>query len=238
MILVTSDWHADALTAGVERFDDVRMHVERMVQVAIENEVDAFIFLGDLCNADTPRAWRALRLAVDVTTWLRERDIRSYWLTGNHDVIEDGHGSSTLLPLRGIATVFDNPCVGAFVVDDESRQFLALPFVPFSHAYDPVAFINDVEGPLDLVLSHLHIAGITPGTESDEYARGRSVLLPHRLIQKKWPDATILSGHYHEPQTFEGVEVVGSVERLTKNDVDGARSYMLLDWDHGKTQKK
>jgi len=230
-IYVTSDWHLDAVTAGVERFIDVREKAIDIVEKAINADADAFVFCGDLANPDSPsRMLRAVRVAVGIASAFRIAEIPMLWLTGNHDVIEDGYRTSTLTPLREIAQVADRPKTGTWHLSDEGRllTWMALPFTPASHPYDPEEFVDACDEDVELVFSHLNVHGIGPGSETKDFARGRSVFLPHRRILKKWPRCRIIQGHYHRPQTFEGVTVVGALERFTRADADEPRGWLVV----------
>lgn len=100
-ILVTGDWHLDARTAGLDRFEDLRAAVNWTVEVAEREHVDLYVMLGDLCDPDTTRSHRAIGLATETAAALADRAIAQVWIAGNHDVIEDGSGSTTMAALAG-----------------------------------------------------------------------------------------------------------------------------------------
>lgn len=247
-VLITSDWHLDWTTAGMNRFDDVFAAVNDTVQVAKRLKVDAFIFTGDLTNPDSLRAHAASEVAVLVaaTLW-NDHGIMSRWVVGNHDVVESG--SPTRLPLHTLASVralehaFGSTCVRVYDAPTVERfgdlAIVALPFVPRSHAYDPAEFVREVgvglgmpeveEGASVLVLSHLNIEGIESGSETTDMPRGREVFLPLADIRKRWPDAVIVNGHYHKRQTFNGVQIPGSLERLTFGEEANEPGFLIVE---------
>lgn len=233
MIVVTSDWHADATTMGVARFADIEAKVRRIVQLVIAQpeRVTAFVFCGDLADPDSPGAWAAAKLAVEVAARLSSEgcDVPTLWLTGNHDVMEDSSGAHSLMPVAPVGEVVDAPRVSSWCgLGGVPVTWMALPFVPRSRAYDPEAFVEEVTEDVQVVFSHLCVEGIGPGSETKDFARGREVFLPLTAIRRKWPRARIVQGHYHNPQTYEGIEVVGSLERLTRSDVGERRGYLIL----------
>lgn len=116
-ILVTGDWHLDARTAGFDRFEDLRSAVDWTVAFAAAAGVDLYVNLGDLCDPDTTRSHRAVGLACETAAALARHGIAQVWLAGNHDVIEDGTGSTTLAPLAGWARVHGGHPL--FVVGEE-----------------------------------------------------------------------------------------------------------------------
>lgn len=245
-LLVTSDWHLDAYTAGVQRFDDVAAAVQLTVDAAKKHKVDAYAFLGDLCDPPA-RSHRAVAYAIDVAHKLGKTP--SLWLTGNHDVIEDGHGTSTLQALKETVnsrvTVVDRPegglwpPIGAYVI--------CLPYTPRSHTYDPVAFIEEQAGEYKkhgkgrpaIVVGHLCIEGMHPGSETTEMPRGRDVFLPLAAIAEHFPDAFVLNGHYHKQcgpwadKHGNMVWIPGSLERLTFGEESNQPGYFIVEHPDG-----
>lgn len=236
--VVSSDWHLDWATAGHPRGLDVMIAIGESVDHAVEIGADLYIFTGDLTDPYSPRTHAAVSTAVQTAThlWI-EHGIMSRWLVGNHDVIEDGSGSHTLDPLHGLAVGLGGRAVGVF--SNPSREVfegdltvVALPFVARSHAYDPALYVSHVEAPNPgrvIVLGHLNIEGIESGSESSEMARGREVFLPIDEIRKRWPNAVIVNGHYHKRQLFNGVQVPGSLERLTFGEDTNEPGFLVVE---------
>lgn len=225
-LLIVSDLHLDAVTYGVERFEEVRDGLQQAVTAAIRAEVDRFACLGDVTDPGTNRAPRAIAAVVEAAQQLSKAGIASWWLTGNHDVVEDGSGAHTLLPLREArlngATVIDEPCM-------VHPQVLALPYVPLARSYDPEAFVRGCSGQPDLVIGHLNIASATPGSESGELARGRAMVWPTAAIRERWPGVLMLGGHYHRAGVYEGVHVVGSAARFSVDESDHVPAWLMVE---------
>ena len=242
-IVVSSDWHADATTSGLDRFEDVEWLVwDHVYATAVRERADLFLFLGDLCDPDNRRSHRAVALAHEVASALQSvASIPSRWLVGNHDVVEDGSGTSTLSALaaasrgRGEARrrwgpeVYEDPQVEQF----RYLPIVALPYPSRARAYDPAAFVESLSLPSDgplLFVGHLSIAGIHPGSESGELARGREVFWPVDVIRRRFGDrAVCLGGHYHRAQTFAGVRIVGSLERLRFDEEDHEPGFLVVE---------
>jgi len=233
-LMISSDWHLDATTAGVERRDDLEAAVAELALAVDERSIEAFLFLGDLTNPDNPRAWRAIEVAIRFALGLERRGIDQAWLTGNHDVVEDGRCSSTLLPLRGAGIrVIDSPGEQVFA----GHSLVAFPFTPSSHTYDPAEVVARASGGRmagrTIVASHLCVEGIEPGSEVAEFARGREVFLPVDAIARDLPGSLLLNGHYHARQTYRrsGIEVhvPGSIARLTRGERDNSPGYLIAE---------
>jgi len=231
-LVLTSDWHLDALTDGVPRWEEVEALVDHSVDVAIQESADLYIMGGDLCDPDGWNSARAMAKSIEVAVRLDNAGIPSVWVAGNHDVIEDGMGTTTMTPLvaADIAYhVFEQPGEVVF----KNLHLVGLPFTPSSHAYDPAKVVRELsrprKGEQTLVLGHLNLEGISAGSETTEMARGREVFWPIEAIRKKWPAATMLGGHYHHAQEFKGVHIIGSLARLRHDEEDHNPSLMILE---------
>jgi hypothetical protein len=238
--IVSSDWHADAVTAGEERFDEIEETADSIATYAIRSDRpesrSLFVFAGDLTDPDPPRCWRAARLAVQIAHRLSRANIPSIWITGNHDVLEDGHGSHSLMPIDAgpggsTARVVSKPTMVQLFDAREGRddcQVLCLPYVPRSHNYDPIAFVEGRILKPHLVVGHLMVEGIEPGSETKDFARGRDIFLPLEVITKRWPGVPIVNGHYHAGRIFRGIHIPGSIARLTVGEVHNSPRYLEI----------
>jgi len=260
-LVITSDWHSDWSTYGVPRWRDVERAVYASVEHAVNIGAGGYLFGGDLADPDTGGAsYRSSGLAIDVAAHLSKAKIPSVWIRGNHDVYEDGSGASTLTPLAMAAKHFPGVYVAEeprlFGVWKD-LAVLCLPFMPVSHGVD-MELTSDVLWPESglhspgcdlekecscgasekppprvLVLSHLTVPGIHPGTETTEMPRGREILYPFTATRRA---AFRVQGHYHERQLFspppgEGVELIipGSLARLAFGEEDHEPGFLVLD---------
>ena len=236
-ILACSDFHMDWVTDGVERFEELERSANEVVDCAIEEEVDLFLFLGDLCNPGTSRAHRAVASASHCARRLTQAGIQSMWLSGNHDVAEDGHGTSTVGSLGDLTharAVVEPRC------DIHGQAYvISLPFTPRSHQYDPAEFVAKVianlgQGQIEMpviVMGHLNIEGIGPGSEADEFARGRNVFFPSAAVGELMARYNVLAlnGHYHGPQTFGEVVIPGALGRLTHGEEKNTPGFIIAE---------
>jgi DNA repair exonuclease SbcCD nuclease subunit len=225
-LVACSDPHFDRVTCGVPRFEEVKDSMKATVEAAIEHRATAWLCLGDIMDPDCgPVAFKVLELLLSLTTRLLSHGIRPVFLAGNHDVVESGEGTSTLTPLRSVkgVSLFERP--GTLDLG-EGVELLALPFTPSSHGYDVAEFVRDNLRPGMVVLSHLVVPGITPGSETTEMPRGREVRLPVDLLKEN----LVLQGHFHKRQIFEGnIHVIGSLARLTFGEEQNEPGYLLVE---------
>lgn len=225
-LCITSDWHLDKFTAGLCRFEDVTRSVRAVVALAKSERCDGFVFTGDLADPG-PAAHRCSAFAIEVASDLASAGIWSRWLVGNHDVVEDGSGSSTLSPLAAVpGEIVDRDFlsrpidvwgyrVGEWLSEDVLA--VALPHPARGRGYDPEAFVRGETAPawvreaaaggmrlgedearVVLVFGHLTVPGIERGSEVLDMPRGREVSYPVEAIRERWGDrAVCLNGHYH-----------------------------------------
>jgi DNA repair exonuclease SbcCD nuclease subunit len=240
--VVVSDLHLDHVSSGISRFEEVEAAVQRTVEVAIERDVDAWIFLGDAMDPDSGSCvFRCLDVLVRAVARLRRNSIRSILIAGNHDVISDGRSETTLSPLRSIddvdvvesPTLFNAGCRKRLDVD-----VLALPYAAPHREYDAARVVEREtmgDSPL-LVLSHLYVRGAQPGSEASELARGRDKWLPDEELARvaaRRP-TTVLNGHHHRAQrhvTPSGLQVriVGSSAILTFGEQLNQPSFLVVE---------
>lgn len=233
-ILAFSDLHLDASTAGIPRWDDLCMALDEVYEAAVSEQVDLVIFAGDWCDP-TPKASRCVAKAIGLAMRFADAGILSRWLIGNHCVQEDGHGSHVMLPLKEMGDG------NSYEVRDEPDfewindvMFMWLPYTPRSHAYDPEAEVARMatsagwNGPC-VVVGHLNLEGIGPGSETTDMPRGRDVFWPLAALKEYLPDALLVSGHYHKRQTFKGVEIIGSLCRLTFGEEGDPKGWLIIE---------
>ena len=186
-----------------------------------------------------------MAVAVEAALELAGNGVVNFWLTGNHDVIEDGSGSSVLEPLKSLVDevmVCDRLGPSSYLLD--SAMLCFLPFVATCASYDPAKVVEQVAADADLVarklvvLSHLNVQGAAPGSETTDMPRGRDVWLPVEAIDRAHATtgkpALVLSGHYHQAQQlFVGsgfpVHVVGSLARLRFDEAHNEPSFLLVE---------
>lgn len=235
-LVCTSDWHLDAITDGVPRWDEIESAVDYSVDVAIQENADVYIFGGDLCDPDGWNAARAMAKIIEVGIKLENANIALIAVAGNHDVVEDGLGTTVLSPLVSADVayhVFEQP--GEIIVTSKGKDLhvVGLPFTPSSHKYDPAIAIRQMgrgrKNEHTLVLGHLNLEGISAGSETTEMARGRDVFWPVEALNRKWPDATLVGGHYHHSQDFNGVHIIGSLARLRHDEEEHDPALMVLN---------
>lgn len=240
-IVTSTDWHADAATLGVRRYDEVAAAVDESVDVAIDERADCYICLGDISDPDSGGdTFRAQFVMIRAAMKLANAGVRSIWLAGNHDVCEDGTGATTLTPLLALEStqlvhVAEQP---RLVWLDPGLAVLCLPFMAVSHGHDIAAAASALwpselnSGmPRVIVASHLTVPGVVAGEETTEMPRGRDVVYPFEQTKRA---VLRLQGHYHHRQTFDARDggpplvIPGSLARLSFSD-EHEPSYLVIN---------
>jgi hypothetical protein len=55
------------------------------------------------------------------------------------------------------------------------------------------------------------------------------VFFPISTVRKRWPKAVMMNGHYHERQNYRGVQVPGSLVRLTHSEEKNDPGFLVLE---------
>ncbi len=235
-IILSSDWHLDQSTVGVDRYDDICAAIDQSVQAAIDLKATMYIMGGDLTNPNTVRSHRAVAKAIEVQCELINHGVFPIFVAGNHDVIEDGSGKTTMSALKAVGAghVFERP----EMIVHEGVHIVALPFTATSHDYDPDEHIRLTAKAISLgtskaaptiIVGHLNLNGASEGSETNAMPRGRNVFWPVDAIKQCFPKALVLGGHYHTPQEFDGVNIIGSMVRLRFDERHNETGYMVAE---------
>lgn len=239
-ILHCSDAHLDWRTAGLSRFDDIVAAFEETKRAAIEEKVEVYVFTGDLGDPDSGSiVLRIAEYVVGLGVELANDGIESVWVAGNHDVSEDGHGTTMLSPLSALQQiegetgvhVFNKP--GRFYLPDRTLV-IGLPYPSLACPYAPgpvLAGFRTTDARATIVATHLQYPGIVPGEESKEMGRGRDVPFPWEGCDPSW---LVLGGHYHERQVWTApngvkVNIAGALARLTHGEERHRPSYAIYE---------
>lgn len=232
-ILLTSDWHIDARTAGVPRFYEIDSYVDELIRVIEEDDINFLFHLGDYFNPG--RKLGPLYTATLISIVCRLKSVLEgiVLIAGNHDVIEDSRGPTVLSPLQSIH--FDDDVVRVCertscfdLVGSFSISVLALPYV--ARSIDDSENVSDAFGrasnrpdiPL-VVIGHRSILGAIVGSETRDMSRGRDIDFPIEKVYGLKP-TFIANGHYHRAQIVHlhnmSIVIPGSPQRLTFGERD------------------
>lgn len=257
-ILLTSDWHLDAVTAGVPRLDEIDPYIEELLEVIVREKINFVFHLGDLFDPGSMLGALYTATVIDIAGRLADSGADAVvWVAGNHDVIESSRGATTLSPLAaanrqgrlgagdGADTyVFERPTFAELVgFDVPNLRLVALPYV--ARAVERMPGFEDLRAaafaeaaalgekwPL-VVIGHLTVPGALVGSETTDMPRGRDLDFPFEDVARLNP-ALVASGHYHKAQVVSheatGLDIVipGSPFRLTFGERDDKRKGFVI----------
>lgn len=252
-VLVTTDWHLDAVTAGIERLAEFPGYLEALLRAATEEVVDLVLFLGDAFDPGAMTGPRHTSVLIDAALRLHAAArLGSVWVAGNHDVVETSEGYTTLSPLATCSRlvpglhVAEVPTTILWADPDRGKlAILALPYTAravemrqgfagvWAAAFEQAAQLSGDGVPL-VVAGHMTVPGAVLGSETREMSRGRDVDFPFDEVAELNP-TLVLAGHYHKAQTVRGpggVEVLipGSPHRFTFGErEDAEKGFLLLE---------
>lgn len=123
----------------------------------------------------------------------------------------------------------------------ERLGIVALPYMARAvHRADPDAYTVAIDAAKHLsadgvpivVLSHLMLSGMVPGSE-DEMLRGRDIPLPIKELEELAP-ALVANGHYHRREVVRrgnvDIQIVGAPVHMTFGERnDGARGFLIVE---------
>lgn len=244
-VLLTSDWHLDAVTAGAARLPELEAHIDIVAEVAEREGIDFVFFLGDGCDPGGMLGSLYTTTMIRAARRFTAASRGSVWIAGNHDVIESSRGVTTLTPVgeamrdtQGFALA-ERP---AFVDLWGELGVLCLPYV--ARDLEATAYGDELGTALEAasrfsgdvcVIGHLAVPGARMSSESHELARGRDVDIPIADVLTIVDPVFVANGHYHEAQIvkYGGAEIIipGSPLRLTFGERnDDRKGFTVLEF--------
>lgn len=240
-ILLISDLHGDAITGGVKRVDDVFGWLEDLDY----SEFDGCIFCGDLADPDGVDVFACQERLKHFIESFENGNRAFYGISGNHDVVEDGRGSTIFGSMH--SDFWTEPDV----IYLDGCNIGLLPYTARAKAYDPGAQVAEWKQKGEKIgcfIGHLNIEGYGPGSETTDMPRGREVFWPLKEIAAHYPDAICIGGHYHKGEeirfdmagqcvfnsrapAFQMLHIVGAPARFTFGEEKHTPSYSVLDTD-------
>ena len=254
--------HTDPTTGLSTRLTDFLASLDKVVDYAIENEVDLVIFCGDAYKTREPTQTQQREFAKRVNR-LSSNDIPTFLLVGNHDLPNAvGRATSTeIFDTLSVKNVFvsNRPDIYKIPTRSGAVQVASLPWLRRSVLLSREETKNlDFEqmkeklqqaltGAIELNISkldpklpailatHAWVAGSQIGTEKQMTIGQEHVLLLSSVANPAFD--YIALGHIHRHQVLsENPPVVyaGSLARLDFGDEADEKGFYLVDIEPGK----
>ena len=254
--------HTDPTTGLSTRLTDFLASLDRLVDYAIENEVDLVIFCGDAYKTREPTQTQQREFARRINR-LSSNDIPTFLLVGNHDLPNAiGRATSTeIFDTLSVKNVFvsNRPDVYKIPTRSGPLQVASLPWLRRSvllsreetknlnfeqmkeklqQALTSAIEVNisklDPELPA-ILAAHVWVAGSQVGTEKQMTIGQEHVLLFSSMAKPAFD--YIALGHIHRHQVLSEnppAAYAGSLARLDFGDENDEKGFYLVDIETGK----
>lgn len=106
-LLLTSDWHLDAITGGHDRWPELDAYLHEIERAIEKHNVDVLAFLGD---AFDPGTSQEARWHAEIMGWAYRLTLKleaSIWIAGNHDVLETSNAGQPCTILSPLARIVE-----------------------------------------------------------------------------------------------------------------------------------
>ena len=231
--LHTADWHVGRTIRGRSRADEFAAVLDQVVEIAVDEGVDAVLLAGDVYEYRSPSA-DADDLVFDAFVRLREAGIRVVTIPGNHDHAPRMAAFSRILRPIGVdvAARVAPPAEGGIVVvpsrdGSQEAEIACVPFVPERRFGDAAALFDASESwyqsyaegmgkllgamaegfggrRIPIVMGHLFTDGALVTPGGGE--RELTIGIAYAMAPSRLPGeaAYIALGHVHLPQSVKG----------------------------------
>ena len=263
---VESYGHIDAATGLSTRQNDILSSLDRVIDYALNNDIDLVLFSGDAYKSREPSQTQQREFAKRINR-ISGSGIPIFLLIGNHDLPNAvGRATST--------EIFDTLAVKNVIVSNKPEihkiptghgiiQIVSLPWLRRSallskedtknlnfeqlnqHMQDSLTnIINTLAAKLDpglpaILAAHIWVVGAKLGTEKMMTIGQEHTLLLSNVANPAFD--YIALGHIHKRQVLQNnppVVYSGSLERLDFGDEDDEKGFYVVDIETDDTGKK
>ena len=259
--------HIDAATGLSSRLNDILSTFDRVIDYALNNDIDLVLFCGDAYKSREPSQTQQREFARRINR-LSSNGIPIFLLIGNHDLPNAvGRATSTeIFDTLAVKNVYvpSKPDIYPIPTKHGVIQIVSLPWLRRSallskedtknlnfeqlneHMQQSLTdIINMFAAKLDATLpsilaAHIWVVGATLGTEKMMTIGQEHTLLLSNVANPAFD--YIALGHIHKQQVLQAnppVVYSGSTARLDFGDEDGEKGFYVIDIEsEGKTGKK
>jgi exonuclease SbcD len=233
-LLHTGDWHVGKTLSRRSRIEESAEALETVVEVAVENEVDAVLVCGDVFEHLAPSP-EAEQVVYEALVRFEERRIPVVLIAGNHDQPQRWRAVEPLLARFAVHVVPDvrRPERGGIVEiaardGSTTAQVAALPWVTERRLVGAAELMGLAEQPYvtyatevarllealcagfdpkkcSVVAAHLYVSGAKPAGSERQLTIGDLFAIAPQAIPATAQYVAL--GHVHRPQRVPGVAV-------------------------------
>ena len=242
-----SDLHLGIKLMEFDMIEDQRFILDEIVNIAIDNKVDAILIAGDVYDSTWPRI-EAISLLDDFLTKICEHNIMVFMISGNHDQVERlSFGSKIFMNSNVFISEKYSKNQMPIIVNDEfgSINIYMLPFIKpinIKTEFDietNISYDDAVKTAIDnfnvnydernIILSHQFIAG-SQVSDSENFSVGGT----DQVSSKNYDNFDYVAlGHLHNPQLVSKKEYIrysGSPIKLSFSEAKVNKVALIIDF--------
>lgn len=242
-----SDLHLGIKLMEFDLIEDQRFILDEIVNIAIDNKVDAILIAGDVYDSTWPRI-EAISLLDDFLTKISKNNIMIFMISGNHDQVERlSFGSKILKNSNVFISEKYSKNQMPIIVNDEfgSINIYMLPFIKpinIKTEFDietNISYDDAVKTAIDnfnvnydernIILSHQFIAG-SQVSDSENFSVGGT----DQVSSKNYDNFDYVAlGHLHNPQLVSKKEYIrysGSPIKLSFSEAKVNKVALIIDF--------
>lgn len=260
-LLHIGDLHLGKSLNDYDLIEDQKYILDRIIDIAKERSVDAFLIAGDVYDKALPSE-AATRLLDDFIFRVSEMGIKTFMISGNHDSDDRLNYGSRLFSNKGIyiSAVYDGSLSCQTLEDEYGRlNIYMLPFVKASmvrhfHPEETIGNYDDAVKTIikkagidrsarNVILAHQFVIGADRGPSDEnmdpvlagsESAGTLSVGLVEKVGSDCFDDFDYVAlGHIHSPQRVgrDMVRYSGSPLKYSLSEADNDKSMPLITFN-------
>ncbi len=235
-----ADLHLDTPFVGLEQISTELSEImhkapfqsfQRIVDQAIEKQVDFVLLAGDLYNTQKINI-KAQSLFIEQLNRLNKVGIAVFLIRGNHDYLTEETRTLTLPLPENVYTYTEE--VGTHIIETKSKKRVAVS--GFSYESQWIHERKVSEYPAAMANVDMHIGMLHGALESKHSTNGNyAPFTIHELNQKNYDYWAL--GHIHQRQQLSKYPLVmypGNIQGLHKNEI-GEKGCLLVEWSERGT---
>ncbi len=225
----------DPETGLSSRLQDFLKAFDKMVDYAIENKADFFIFSGDAFKTREPTPTHLREFAKRIRR-LAKADVEVVLLVGNHDTGNAAGKANTLDIYSALETEHVHVIREPQLLTINNLQIVGVPWVSraeFVGIHDKLKELFKEVNPAKpaIVMAHASVSGAKYGSERSVMMGGDFVLDKEVLDNPKV--SYVALGHIHQRQVISGTKVPmvysGSLERVDFGEAKEDKGFEVID---------
>ncbi|MDP3724007.1 MAG: exonuclease SbcCD subunit D [bacterium] len=255
-ILHTADWHVGVETHGTidpktglsTRLLDFLRSIDSIVDHAIKEKVDAFLFAGDAFKVRDPNPTHQREFSTRIRK-LAKAGIPVFLCIGNHDT-PMAHGRATSVDIYQ-ALEMDNvwvsrrPEIVTIPTKRGPLQILSIPWLKSEDIPTIGETLHDLYEKLDnniptVTVAHADVAGAVYSSEQQVSITSQNHVFPLSLLIHEKVDYIAL-GHIHRHQVLSHAPPVvyaGSIERIDFGEEEEEKGFVVVGINRAPAKKK